>query len=147
MTLVKCDECGNEVSSMAASCPRCGYPVATGGTIPFWMRTGIWGYEWKSETTILGLPLVHIAIGWDMNKGRLLVAKGIIAVGQFAFGFFTIAQFGIGLVFGLGQFIAGTFAIGQFALGLLFAFGQFAAGYHAFGQFAYGKYMHSLIDL
>lgn len=144
MTLIECAECGAVVSDKAASCPKCGYPIASGGRVPFWLSTGIWGYEWKSETKLLGLPLVHIAIGWDMNSGRILVARGIIAIGQFAFGFFTLAQFGIGLVFGVGQFIAGTFAIGQFALGLLFAFGQFAAGYYAIGQFTASKYVGSI---
>lgn len=28
MALIKCPECGNEVSSSAASCPKCGYPIA-----------------------------------------------------------------------------------------------------------------------
>ena len=29
MALIKCPECGNEVSSAAMSCPKCGYPIAT----------------------------------------------------------------------------------------------------------------------
>ncbi len=28
MALIKCPDCGNEVSSLAAACPRCGYPIA-----------------------------------------------------------------------------------------------------------------------
>lgn len=28
MALIKCPECGNEVSSSAASCPKCGYPIS-----------------------------------------------------------------------------------------------------------------------
>lgn len=28
MALIKCPECGNDVSSSAASCPKCGYPIA-----------------------------------------------------------------------------------------------------------------------
>ncbi len=27
MALIKCPECGSEVSDRAASCPRCGYPI------------------------------------------------------------------------------------------------------------------------
>ena len=27
MALIKCPECGNEVSSVAVSCPKCGYPI------------------------------------------------------------------------------------------------------------------------
>lgn len=29
MALIKCYECGNEISDAAASCPKCGAPVAT----------------------------------------------------------------------------------------------------------------------
>lgn len=28
MALIKCPECGNEVSSSAKSCPRCGFPIS-----------------------------------------------------------------------------------------------------------------------
>ena len=27
MSLIKCPECGNEISSMASICPKCGYPI------------------------------------------------------------------------------------------------------------------------
>ena len=29
MSLIRCPECGKDVSDMAASCPNCGYPIAT----------------------------------------------------------------------------------------------------------------------
>lgn len=145
MVLVKCEECGAEISDKAFSCPKCGHPKRA---VPFMFQPGLWrwwGYEWKSSTTILGWPLVHVAIGWDPETGRLMVARGIIAIGQFGIGLFTIAQFGIGLLLGVGQFIAGTFVVGQFALGILYALGQFAAAYYyAAGQFAVGKYARSL---
>jgi hypothetical protein len=145
MALISCRECDAEVSDRAASCPRCGYPMREEAVMPFWTRTGVWGYEWKSETTLLGWPLVHIAFGWDMKTGRLLVARGIIAIGQFAIGLFTIAQFGIGVLIGVGQFIGGAFVVGQFAFGLLFALGQFAVGYNAIGQFAVGRYVRGIV--
>ncbi len=31
MALIKCPECGNEVSTVAASCPKCGAPIASQG--------------------------------------------------------------------------------------------------------------------
>ena len=31
MALVKCPECGNQVSTAAASCPKCGAPIASPG--------------------------------------------------------------------------------------------------------------------
>ena len=45
---------------------------------------GGWGYEYKSKQTLFGWPLVHVAFGRDA-KGKLRVAKGVIAVGQFGF--------------------------------------------------------------
>jgi hypothetical protein len=145
MTLITCEECGAEVSDKAYACPKCGYPIQGGGIMPPFARFGWWGYEWKSETTILGIPLVHVALGWNTKTGGLHVARGIIAVGQFGIGLVTIAQFGIGLLFAGGQFVAGTYAIGQFALGLLFGLGQFATGTRVMGQFT--RRWHILSEL
>lgn len=114
-------------------CPHCGasYPASEE-----WSGTGI---DWKSSTTCYGYPLVHIAFGRDA-QGRLRVAKGVIAIGQFAIGAITIAQFGIGILFGFGQFIFGLTAVAQFAVTAIFGVGQFAVGYFAIGQFALGYY-------
>ena len=134
MALVNCAECKAEVSDTAWFCPKCGHVHKKGFPLlgPSWWM----GYEWKSRSNIAGIPLVHVAIGWDLQKGTLRVARGIIAIGQFGIGVITIAQFGIGLLFAIGQFVAGSFAIGQFAAGIFFALGQFAAGISAVGQFA-----------
>ncbi len=133
MALVDCPECGAKISDKAWACPGCGHPVGGGlMSIPRWCWLG---YEWKSRSNIGGIPLVHIAFGWDLQKGTLRVARGIIAIGQFGIGVITIAQFGVGLLFALGQFVAGSCAIGQFAAGIFFALGQFAAGMSAIGQF------------
>lgn len=99
------------------------------------------GYEWKSKAEFCGLPLVHIAIGLDRETRKLLVAKGIVAIGQFAIGVIAIGQFAVGLVFGLAQFAVGMLVIAQFALGFLFGLGQFATGLTAIGQFAIGDYV------
>lgn len=32
MALIKCPECGKEISSLAANCPNCGYPIASDST-------------------------------------------------------------------------------------------------------------------
>ncbi|MDA8142139.1 MAG: hypothetical protein M0036_26120 [Desulfobacteraceae bacterium] len=103
-----CRECGHQVSEQALQCPECGAPYPAK---PKWDG---FGYEYKSKTTLLGWPLVHVSFKYRPN--RLPVpAKGIIAIGQFAVGIFTIAQFGIGL-FGLGQFMIGGYLVSQFAL-------------------------------
>jgi hypothetical protein len=141
MALIYCPECMVQISEEARTCPQCGHPLKEEPqpvrvTPPTW-----WGYEWKSKTAIFGIPLIHIAAGRNKETGKFMVAKGIIAIGQFAFGFITIAQFGIGLLFGLGQFMGGTVALGQFAVGISFGLGQFATGAVAIGQFAFGEYV------
>jgi hypothetical protein len=134
--LTRCPDCGGELSTRAESCPHCGAP-ASKRVFPI-MTVPDWGYEWKSSTDVFGIPLVHVAVG--RKNGRLLVAKGVIAIGQFAVGLVTVAQFGVGFLFGFGQFIFGAIAIAQFAGGLGFGLGQFASGYVAIGQFVIGVY-------
>lgn len=67
--------------------------------------------------------------------------RGVVAIGQFAVGAVTIAQFGVGLLFGFGQFVGGLVAVGQFAGGALFGLGQFGSGETAVGQFAVGVWV------
>lgn len=144
MALINCPECGSSISEKAVSCPKCGLPLkpaAFWSSIPPAWRLG---FEYKSQTEFFGWPLIHIAIGFNKDTGRLMAARGIIAVGQFGVGIITIAQFGIGLFFGFGQFVAGLAAVGQFAVGLLFGLGQFATGYTAIGQIAFGKYVRAM---
>jgi len=97
------------------------------------------GFEWRTRAEYYGFPLVCVAFGRN-GRGGMRVARGWIAVGQFAIGAVTFAQFGLGLVFGLGQFMAAPMVVAQFALGLLFGLGQFATGYVAVGQIAFGYY-------
>ncbi len=81
-----------------------------------------WHYEYKSERTLFGLPLVHINVG---RRGRYR-AKGILAVGNTAKGFVSIGWSAIGL-FSVGLASVGLFSIGLAALGLL-AFGGVVTG-------------------
>lgn len=127
MALTNCRECGGQVSAEARSCPHCGAPRPAEAS---WSGTG---FEWKSARTWWGYPLVHIAFGRD-SRGKLRVAKGIIAIGQFGVGLITVAQFGVGLLFGFGQFVVGLTVLAQFAGGLLLGIGQIATGYAAVGQ-------------
>lgn len=108
-------------------------------------------HEFKSHASFLGLPLLHYTYGRNPEIGRRKCARGIIAVGRFAFGVIAIGQFcggliaigqiAVGILFGLGQLTTGVWAVGQVAIALVFGLGQFATGYVAIGQFAYGKYV------
>ena len=106
-TMKPCRECRREISEQALACPGCGAPF------PARDKWNGWGYEYKSQTTILGLPLLHISFKYSPN--RLPVpARGIFAVGQFAYGIFTVSQFGIGVV-SVSQFTLAAYALAQFA--------------------------------
>ncbi|MGQ9688481.1 MAG: zinc-ribbon domain-containing protein, partial [Desulfobaccales bacterium] len=123
----RCKECGAELSPEALVCPQCGAPR------PEEPEPKGRGFEWRSAQTFLGYPLIHIAVGKDA-RGKWRVAKGVIAIGQFAVGLITVAQFGVGLLFGFGQFILGYTAVAQVAVALYFGLGQVATGYVAVGQ-------------
>jgi hypothetical protein len=97
------------------------------------------GFEWKSQRTVYGWPLVHVAFGREAS-GKFRVAKGVIAIGQFGIGLFTIAQIGVGFLFGFGQVMVGLTAIAQVAVTVLFGFGQFASGVAAVGQVVLAYY-------
>lgn len=131
--LIPCRECGKDASPNAQACPHCGAPF------PARKEWRGYGFEWKSRATFYGYPVIHIAFGRDAQN-RQRVAKGIIAIGQFAIGLITFAQFGIGILFGFGQFVLGATCAGQIAIGVLFGAGQVATGYIAIGQFALGYY-------
>ncbi len=141
MALISCPECGASISEKAVACPKCGNPMRPMAELMVPARFLRRGFEWKTKAEILGLPLIHIAIGYNKETGRLHVAKGIIAVGQFGIGLITIAQFGIGILFVFGQFTAGILAIGQIAVGIYFGLGQLATGMTAIGQLALGHYV------
>ncbi|MEW6136970.1 MAG: hypothetical protein AB1733_01975 [Thermodesulfobacteriota bacterium] len=96
------------------------------------------GFEWKTRTTLFGIPLVCISFGLDA-QGKTKIAKGFVAIGQWAVGGITISQFGLGLI-SVGQFALGFAAIGQLALGVLTGIGQLAVGVFAVGQCVIGIY-------
>jgi len=104
----ECRECKHQVSDQAIHCPGCGAPY------PAKEKWDGWGFEYKSKTSFLGWPLVHISFKYRPNRVPV-PAKGIIAIGQFAIGLINISQFGIG-VFCLCQFAIGAYVLAQFAL-------------------------------
>lgn len=114
--MTPCRDCRREISDQALACPHCGAPYPARAT---WDG---WGYEYKSRLAIAGLPLVHVSFKYRANRVPV-VARGVIAIGQFGCGVVCIAQFGIGLV-----------CVSQFALAGV-ALAQFAAAYALFAQF------------
>jgi hypothetical protein len=122
-----CRECLREVSEQALACPQCGAPYPTR---ELWDG---WGYEYKSRVTIVGLPLMHISFKYRPNRTPV-VARGIIAIGQFGCGVVCISQFGVGVLC-VSQFTVAGLALAQFgaAYSLIAQFGVYMAEGH--GQF------------
>ena len=103
-----CRECRHEISQQAPVCPHCGAPS------PARDKWDGWGFEYKSQQNIWGLPLLHISFKYRSNR-RPVVAKGIIAIGHFACGVCTLSQFGVGFI-SVSQFTIAGYALAQFAV-------------------------------
>jgi len=103
----ECRECKHQVSEQAVSCPECGTPY------PAKEKWDGWGFEYKSKTTFLRFPLLHISFKYRPNKVPV-VAMGVISIGQFGVGIINISQFGIGIV-SISQFTIALYAVAQFA--------------------------------
>lgn len=86
-------------------------------------------FEYKSKTTVCGVPLVHVKLGR---------AKGIFAVGLMATGLVSFGALSIGLL-SLGLLSLGLIAFGTVSLGGL-ACGGIAAGIMAIGGIALGVF-------
>jgi hypothetical protein len=74
--------------------------------------------EYRSETELFGLPLVHVARGIDPRTGFFRVAKGIIAIGDVAVGFLALGGIALGGI-AIGGLGLGLIAIGGLALGAI----------------------------
>ena len=129
-----CRECQREISENAMSCPHCGAPY------PAKEKWAGWGFEYKSKTTIAGLPLLHVSFKYKPNRVPV-PAKGIIAIGQFACGVFTLSQFGIGVI-SISQFTIAGYALAQFA----FAY-SLIAQIGIYINEGYGQFVKSLSEL
>lgn len=89
--------------------------------------------NYKSSIRLLGLPLVHVAIGPpEGSPGVRGIAKGWIAVGDVAFG----------IVFALGGLAVGGLSVGGLSVGVLalagLSIGIWSVGGLALGAFAFG---------
>jgi len=121
------------MSQKALMCPHCG--VARAGVV--------FGYEYRSKATLLGLPLVHIVTGPKVDPAtgrlRLTAAKGVIAIGNVAFGVVALGGVSLGAV-SFGGVAVGLAALGGVSLGLVLALGGLAVGLVAVGGAAVGWY-------
>jgi serine/threonine protein kinase len=103
-----------DLSSGGQAGPQFGATPPTAGALPRWMA----GLEYKSKTTVLGLPLLHISMGLDPVTGNRRVATGVIAIGGVARGGIALGGVAIGGI-AFGGLALGFVAFGGLELGLL----------------------------
>ena len=130
----ECRDCKHVVSEQAYSCPNCGAPY------PAKEKWDGWGFEYKSQATIFGLPLVHIALKYRPN-GMPVPAKGIIAIGQFGLGIINISQFGLGVI-SISQCTVAVYAVAQCALAY-----SVVAQVGLYLHHGYGQVVRNLLEL
>jgi membrane protein YdbS with pleckstrin-like domain len=93
MALIKCPECGQQVSTAAKACPACGFPVAENASPPApattdellaEVRPSWWRYFWL---LLFGWLLVPLFIAWikrravvlRVYRGRVTLTRGILS--------------------------------------------------------------------
>ena len=86
MALIKCSECGKDVSDKAAACPNCGAPLSTssgrasqGHQAPVRVvRAGRWCEAVGALLVIAGLIAAHNSPSYNASKAAVwLLSKGI----------------------------------------------------------------------
>ena len=130
----ECRECHHSVSEQAFSCPQCGAPY------PAKEKWDGWGFEYKSEATLFGLPLLHISFKYRPNH-MPVPARGVISIGQFGMGIINISQFGIGLI-SISQFTVAGFALAQFGIAY-----SLIAQIGLYFDKGYGQIVRNIFDL
>ena len=135
-----CSNCGYALNQLTDSsrCPECGKPLVDVlvRAAPGNMRTR--AIRIKSDITVFGWPLYHIALGPRPEYGEFRgVAKGIFAVGDIAIGAVAFGGMALGGI-AIGGMSAGLCSFGGMAIGLLSAIGGAALGGIAVGGAAAG---------
>lgn len=143
----RCPRCGADLPAQAEECPYCGVrllrpasPAAEGIAVgplsisAAWLER-MWGYEYRSPATLFGLPLLHIAYGYDLRTGCPRIARGIIAIGNTAVGVLALGGLALGGI-AIGGVSAGVFALAGVALGVISLGGMAVALWLALGGLA-----------
>lgn len=145
-----CPYCGERIQDAAIKCRYCGERLDSKPGIAYTYPG--YRYEYRSKAEIFGWPLIHIASGINPETGAPLVAKGILAIGNFAIGVIALGAIAIGVFtvagIGVGLFVLSGIALGAVAFGGL-SFGIFLAvgGLAISVGYAYGGLALSLNQL
>jgi hypothetical protein len=103
-------------------------------------------YEYRSQVEFLGLPLLHITRGINPETGFFRIARGWLALGDFAIGGIAAGGISLGLI-SIGGISLGTITIGGLAIGMI-ANGAIAVGMlSAFGAIAVSPFFsHGILS-
>lgn len=131
-----CGNCGYSFVGLTESsrCPECGKPIVDVLVRDTQMLRR--GKRYRSPVHLFGLPLIDIAIGPSETELRGK-ARGIIAIGDIAVGWFAFGGVALGFV-AIGGLAVGLAAMGGLAVGGVAALGGAAIGTLAIGGGAAG---------
>lgn len=127
---------------MGSCCPHCGkefqFIAQETNSNKFPISNLLFGFEYRSRSELFGFPLLHVAFGYNPRTGLPRLARGIIAIGNFAIGLIAIGGIaaggfvlsGIGFGFLILAGIAiGWISVGGIAIGAAFALGGLALSF------------------
>ena len=111
----------------------------------FWAGMRGAPFEYRSRRALFGWPWIHVVANVRDPVTRLpKCARGVIAAGDVAVGFYAVGKSALGVI-ALGFIAVGPVAIGVLALGWR-AIGASAVGWIARGVFAIGHSDHALLQ-
>lgn len=78
MALIKCHECGNDISDKASACPKCGNPIASkDGNYVTTQKTSK-KFKWQMIGAFALVAFGLIVIGNSPGFGILLILGGVV---------------------------------------------------------------------
>lgn len=70
MALIKCPECGKEISDKAIRCPSCGYPIEK---VSYEKRAPLLTSFSMVLLLLFGISMFFLKLGWGVNSVLLIV--------------------------------------------------------------------------